>query len=63
MSTSAPGPGSCEARLLLLAPVVFALHVYEEYPAFIEWMNRRVSAAITAEWFARRGFVPAHSGA
>jgi hypothetical protein len=43
---------SRDARLLLLAPVVFALHVYEEYPAFISWMNRRVSAAMTAESFA-----------
>jgi hypothetical protein len=52
MSTSAPRPGSRETRLLLVAPVVFALHVYEEYPAFIEWMNRRVSPAMTAESFA-----------
>jgi len=39
-------------RLLLLAPVVFALHVYEEYPAFIAWMNRRVSDPMTVESFA-----------
>jgi hypothetical protein len=39
-------------RLLLLAPVVFALHVYEEYPAFIEWMNRRVSQPMSVETFA-----------
>jgi hypothetical protein len=39
-------------KLLLLAPLVFALHVYEEYPAFIEWMNRRVSVPMTTETFA-----------
>ena len=39
-------------QVLLLAPLVFALHVYEEYPAFIEWMNRRVSVPMTAESFA-----------
>jgi hypothetical protein len=36
----------------LLAPAVFALHVYEEYPAFVEWMNRRVSVPMTIESFA-----------
>jgi len=39
-------------RIVLLAPLVFALHVYEEYPAFIEWMNRRVSQPMSAETFA-----------
>lgn len=38
-------------RVLLLAPVVFALHVYEEYPAFIDWMNRRVDQPMTVERF------------
>jgi hypothetical protein len=41
-----------ERRLLLAAPVVFAAHVYEEYPAFIAWMNRRVSVPMTTEGFA-----------
>lgn len=41
------------ARLVLLAaPLVFAAHVYEEYPGFIAWMNARVSAPLTHETFA-----------
>ena len=47
-----PLAGRAEGALLLAAPVVFALHVYEEYPAFIPWMNRRVSVSMTTEGFA-----------
>ena len=50
--TLEPVEAKAARRVLLLAPVVFALHVYEEYPAFIGWMNRRVSDPMTAEGFA-----------
>jgi hypothetical protein len=52
METSPPVRLRSQRLILLLAPLVFALHVYEEYPAFIEWMNRRVSVPMTTESFA-----------
>jgi hypothetical protein len=39
------------APLVLLAPLVFALHVYEEYPGFIEWMARRTDVPMTVPEF------------
>jgi hypothetical protein len=52
MSTGEPARPARGRLVLLLAPVVFALHVYEEYPAFIGWMNRRVDPPLTPERFA-----------
>ena len=52
MDTSLRAAARFSRPCLLLAPLIFALHVYEEYPAFIEWMNRRVSVPMTTETFA-----------
>jgi hypothetical protein len=35
------------ARLLLLAPLVFVLHVGEEAPGFVAWFNRLVDPDIS----------------
>jgi hypothetical protein len=37
--------------LLLLAGLVFALHVCEEATGFVEWMNRRLEAPMTMQEF------------
>jgi len=38
-------------RLVLLAPLVFILHVVEEAPGFVEWFNSLVPRGITQESF------------
>jgi hypothetical protein len=39
------------SRALLIAPLVFAGHVLEEAPRFVEWFNSHVERGITAELF------------
>lgn len=39
-------------RIILLAPVLFLLHVAEEAPGFVAWFNRLVPQGITFELFA-----------
>ncbi len=39
------------ARLILLAPVIFVLHVIEEAPGFVAWFNAHVDRGITPELF------------
>jgi hypothetical protein len=38
-------------RLVLLAPLVFVLHVAEEAPGFVAWFNRLVPRGITQDLF------------
>jgi hypothetical protein len=38
-------------RLVLLAPLVFVLHVAEEAPGFVRWFNELVPRGITEELF------------
>ncbi|MFZ5609742.1 MAG: HXXEE domain-containing protein [Pseudomonadota bacterium] len=40
------------SRIVLLAPLVFALHVAEEAPGFVAWFNARVEPDITPRLFA-----------
>jgi Protein of unknown function with HXXEE motif len=40
-------PGRLVARVALLAPVVFAIHVLEEAPGFVPWFNSLVKPPIT----------------
>jgi hypothetical protein len=37
--------------LILMAPVVFAAHVLEEAPRFVEWFNAHVARGISPELF------------
>lgn len=39
------------AKLILLAPVIFALHVIEEAPGFVAWFNAHVDLGITTDLF------------
>lgn len=39
-------------RIVLLAPVLFLLHVAEEAPGFVTWFNGLVAEGITTELFA-----------
>ena len=38
-------------RLVALAPVIFAAHVAEEAPGFVEWFNSHVSPGISSQSF------------
>ena len=46
---NAPTPGVC--RLVLLTPVLFVVHVVEEAPGFVEWVNSLVEEDITQQLF------------
>lgn len=38
-------------RLILVAPVIFAIHVAEEAPGFVDWVNALMRPPITPELF------------
>ena len=46
---NAPTPSVC--RIALLAPLIFAAHVVEEAPGFVEWANSLLEEDITQRLF------------
>jgi len=55
-----PTPGAC--RIVLLAPVIFAAHVVEEAPGFVEWTNSLLEDDITQQLFIAVNAAAASSG-
>lgn len=45
MDTHYETPAKPAAKLILLAPVIFILHVTEEGPGFVAWFNAHVAVA------------------